>query len=75
MSTFNLDITRERCPMTFVKAKLHLEQLEPGDTTEILLVAGEPLDNVPRTATEQGYQVLESVHVRDNIHRLTIKKP
>jgi TusA-related sulfurtransferase len=75
MSAFNLDITRERCPMTFVKAKLHLEQLESGDTTEILLVAGEPLDNVPRTATEQGYQVLETAHVKDNIHKLTIRKP
>jgi TusA-related sulfurtransferase len=75
MSRFNLDITKERCPMTFVKAKLHLEQLESGDTTEILLVAGEPLDNVPRTATEQGYQVLETTHVKDNIHKLTIRKP
>ena len=75
MTTYNLDITKERCPMTFVKAKLHLEQLAAGDTTEILLVAGEPLDNVPRTATEQGYQVLETIHVRDNIHKVIIKKP
>jgi tRNA 2-thiouridine synthesizing protein A len=75
MSTHTLDITTERCPMTFVKAKLHLEQLEPGDTTEILLLAGEPLDNLPRTATEQGYQVLESAHVRDDIHKLIIRKP
>jgi len=75
MTTYNLDISKERCPMTFVKAKLHLEQLAPGDTLEILLAAGEPLDNVPRTATEQGYQVLESIHVRDNIHKLIIQKP
>ena len=75
MTTYNLDITKERCPMTFVKAKLHLEQLEPGDTIEILLAAGEPLDNVPRTATEQGYLVLETIHVRDNIHKVVIKKP
>jgi len=75
MSTHTLDITNERCPMTFVKAKLHLEQLEPGDTSEILLLAGEPLDNVPRTATEQGYQVLETVLVRDNVYRLVIKRP
>ena len=61
--------------MTFVKAKLHLEQLESGDITEILLVAGEPLNNVPRTATEQGYEVLETIHVRDDIYKLTIKKP
>lgn len=75
MSIHHLDITRERCPMTFVKAKLHLEQLEPGDTTEILLTAGEPLDNVPRTATEQGYQVLEIIHVQDTIHKVVIRKP
>lgn len=74
MSRFNLDITKDRCPMTFVKAKLHLEQLEPGDTTEILLTAGEPLDNVPRTAAEQGYQILEISHVKDNIHKVTIRK-
>ena len=75
MTTYNLDISKERCPMTFVKTKLYLEQLEPGDMLEILLASGEPLDNVPRTATDQGYQVLESIHVRDNIHKLIIKKP
>lgn len=75
MTIYNLDITKERCPMTFVKAKLHLEQLEPGDTTEILLKSGEPLDNVPRTATEQGFEVLDTLHVRDDIHKVIIRKP
>ena len=74
MSTFNLDITKERCPMTFVKAKLHLEQMEPGDTTEILLLAGEPLQNVPKTAAEQGYHILETVLVKDNIYKVVIQK-
>jgi len=60
--------------MTFVKAKLHLEQLEPGDITEILLLAGEPLQNVPKTATEQGYHVLETVQVKDNIYKVVIQK-
>ena len=46
MSILNLDITKDRCPMTFVKTKLKLEELEPGDTLEILLTAGEPLNNV-----------------------------
>lgn len=75
MTIYNLDITKERCPMTFVKAKLHLEQLEPGDTTEILLKSGESLDNVPRTAAEQGFEVLDSLHVRDDIHKVIIRKP
>ena len=75
MKTYNLDISKERCPMTFVKTKLHLEKLESGDSLEVLLAEGEPLDNVPRTVTDQGYEVLESTHVRDNIHKLIIRKP
>jgi tRNA 2-thiouridine synthesizing protein A len=74
MSTLNLDITKDRCPMTFVKTKLKLEELEPGDILEILLTTGEPLDNVPRTATEQGYTVLETTPVKDNIYKVVIKK-
>ena len=74
MSTLNLDITKDRCPMTFVKTKLKLEELEPGDILEILLTTGEPLDNVPRTATEQGYTVLEMTPVKDNIYKVVIKK-
>jgi TusA-related sulfurtransferase len=74
MSTLNLDITKDRCPMTFVKTKLKLEELEPGDTLVILLTTGEPLDNVPRTATEQGYTVLETTPVKDNIYKVVIQK-
>jgi TusA-related sulfurtransferase len=74
MSTTTLDITKDHCPMTFVKAKLKLEQLEEGDILEILLTAGEPLENVPRTCIEQGFQVLESTHVKDNIHKVVVKK-
>ena len=42
-----LDITKEHCPMTFVKTKIELSKLQPGDTLEVLLSEGEPLDNVP----------------------------
>jgi tRNA 2-thiouridine synthesizing protein A len=74
MSTFKLDITQDRCPMTFVKTKLELEKLAVGDTLEVLLSAGEPLDKVPKTAVEQGFKVLEKVHVKDKIHMLVIQK-
>ncbi len=74
MSTIKLDITKDHCPMTFVKTKLQLEQLEDGDILEILLTAGEPLENVPKTCKDQGYQVLETAHVEGNIHKVVIKK-
>ncbi|RKX78584.1 MAG: sulfurtransferase TusA family protein [Spirochaetes bacterium] len=69
-----LDITKEHCPMTFVKTKLELEKLSEGETLEVLLTEGEPLENVPRSAKEQGFKVLEVQHVRQNIYRVLIEK-
>ena len=69
-----LDITKEHCPMTFVKTKIELSKLQPGDILEVLLAEGEPLDNVPRNAREQGYNVLSVEHVEGTTHRVTIKK-
>ena len=40
--------------MTFVKTKIELSKLQYGDILEVLLSEGEPLDNVPRNATDQG---------------------
>ena len=45
--------------MTFVKTKLKLEELAANDVLEVLLTAGEPLQNLPRTVEEAGYQVVE----------------
>ena len=74
MATKVLDITKEHCPMTFVKTKIELSKLNEGDILEILLAEGEPLDNVPRNAKEQGYNVLSVEHVEGTTHRVTIKK-
>ena len=60
--------------MTFVKTKIELSRLQPGDTLEVLLTEGEPLDNVPRNAREQGSNVISVEHVEGTTHRVTIKK-
>ncbi len=74
MANYTLDITKEHCPMTFVKTKLKLAQLQDGDILEVLLAEGEPLENVPRSAKEQGYDVLSVEPVGDGVHKVTIKK-
>ena len=74
MATKVLDITREHCPMTFVKTKIELSKLQDGDILEVLLSEGEPLDNVPRNATDQGYNVLSVEHVEGATYRVTIQK-
>ena len=74
MSKVQLDITKEHCPMTFVKTKIQLSKLKPGDVLEVLLTEGEPLQNVPRSSREQGFNVLEVSHVQGNVHRVLIQK-
>lgn len=71
---YTLDITKEHCPMTFVKVKLKLAQISEGDILEVLLSEGEPLENVPRSAREQGYKVLSVEHVEGSVHRVVIEK-
>ena len=74
MATNKLDITNEHCPMTFVKTKVALSKLSKGEILEVLLSEGEPLDNVPRSAQEQGYEVLSVEHVEGKTHKVRIKK-
>ncbi len=63
-----LDITREHCPMTFVKVKLMLAKLNRGDTLDVVLNRGEPLENVPRSAAEEGHRILEIRDAEDPCH-------
>ena len=58
MANYKLDITKEHCPMTFVKTKIQLSKLQVGDILEVLVTEGEPLENIPRSTEEQGYKVL-----------------
>ena len=74
MATIKLDITREHCPMTFVKTKIELSKLKTGDVLEVLLTEGEPLENVPKSSREQGFNVLEVSHVEGLIHKVLIQK-
>ncbi len=74
-----LDITQEVCPLTFVKTKLLIERLSPGQTAEIRLKGAEPLENVPRSVREHGHEVL-SLEPEDGgsggtgVYRLRIRK-
>ncbi len=53
-----LDITGAKCPMTFVKTKLLIERMAPGETARVRLKGAEPLENVPRSVREHGHEVL-----------------
>jgi TusA-related sulfurtransferase len=69
-----LDITKEHCPMTFVKTKVALDTLKPGDILELLVLKGEPLDNIPRSAKAEGHSVLAVEPVEGDVHKILIRK-
>jgi TusA-related sulfurtransferase len=52
-----LDVTDLRCPLTWVRTKLALERLAPGDELVVRCPPGEALENVPRSAREAGHEV------------------
>jgi TusA-related sulfurtransferase len=69
-----LDITGETCPMTFVRVRLALDRMQPGQVLAVLLKGEEPLRNVPRTAAEQGHAVLDETARPDGATLLRIRK-
>lgn len=54
----HLDITPYTCPMTFVRTKLMIEKMTPGEIAEVRLKGAEPLENVPRSVTDMGHSVV-----------------
>jgi tRNA 2-thiouridine synthesizing protein A len=69
-----LDITGEICPMTFVRTRLALDRMAPGEILLVLLRGDEPLRNVPRTAAEQGHEVLSMQTDEAGITRLMLRR-
>ncbi len=51
-----LDLRGVICPLNWVRARLALEPLEPGDAIRLRLDPGEALENVPRSAREEGHR-------------------
>jgi tRNA 2-thiouridine synthesizing protein A len=72
--TREIDITNEICPMTYVRTRLALDKMTPGQTLLVRLKGEEPLKNVPRTAKEQGHEVLSLDTDPDGISRLLIRR-
>lgn len=72
--TDTVDITDVVCPVTFVKAKVALEELDNGDILSIHMNDGEPVQNVPRSIKEEGHQILKLITNDDGTYDLIVRK-
>ena len=69
-----VDITDVVCPITFVKAKVAIEELETGEILEIKMNEGEPLQNVPRSFKDEGHKVIRVVNNNDGTYNIFVEK-
>ena len=68
------DITDKVCPLTFVKAKVAIDELDDGEILAIRMNDGEPVQNVPRSLKEEGHQILKLADNEDGTYTLFVKK-
>ena len=61
-------------PVTFVKAKVALEELDDGQILAVRMNNGEPVQNVPRSIKEEGHQILKLDTNDDGTYTLFVKK-
>lgn len=60
--------------MTFVRTKLLLERMAPGQTANIRLRGNEPVDNVPRAVRDHGHEVVSLTPLDGEVYELVIRR-
>ncbi|MFM2431505.1 MAG: hypothetical protein RLZZ511_2718 [Cyanobacteriota bacterium] len=60
-----LDLRGTPCPINFVRTKLKLEQMAPGQLLEVWLDPGEPIAQVPDSLRMAGHTIAQLVEQAD----------
>ncbi len=74
MPTKTLNIKGEICPYTFVKSKLALEELDAGQTLEVLVDHAPAVENVSRSMQEEGHKILEIKKLNEVDYTILVQK-
>lgn len=69
-----VDITDKVCPLTFVKAKVAIDEIDDGEVLAVRMNDGEPVQNVPRSFKEDGHQILKLYDNEDGTYTLLVRK-
>lgn len=69
-----IDITDVVCPITFVKVKVAIEELEHGQILEVRMNEGGPILNVPRSLKDEGHKVLNVSNSKDGTFTILVEK-
>jgi len=68
-----IDLRGVMCPYNYVKTKLKLEEMAPGQVLAVILDEGEPMRNVPRSVKEEGHAIIRQERYQSG-YRVFIRK-
>lgn len=71
--TSTLDLRGVKCPVSWARAKVVLEQMASGDVLELLVDDPRGARDIPRAAEAEGYAVIDH-SAADGLWRLRIEK-
>lgn len=68
-----LDLRGTPCPMNFVRTKLRLDKMNPGELLEVWLDPGEPIEQVPDSLRMDGH-IMELIEDRGGFFALQVRR-
>ncbi|HEY9775510.1 MAG TPA: sulfurtransferase TusA family protein [Planktothrix sp.] len=74
MTEHHLDLRGVACPMNFVKTRLFLDKIAPGDVVTVLLDPGEPVESVSSSVQSEGHSIEKSEQMPGGYFQVEIKK-
>ena len=69
-----LNLQGEVCPYTFVKSKLALEVMQPGQVLRVIVDNDESAANVPRSMQNEGHNVLGVTKLNTKEWQIVVQK-
>jgi tRNA 2-thiouridine synthesizing protein A len=69
-----LNLQGEVCPYTFVKSKLALEVMQPGQVLRVIVDNDESAANVPRSMQNEGHQLLGVTKLNEKNWQIVVQK-
>ena len=68
-----IDLRGVMCPYNYIKTKLKLEGMAPGQILAVILDEGEAIQNVPRSVENDGHIIVQQEPYQSG-HRILIRK-
>ncbi|MBC7263749.1 MAG: sulfurtransferase TusA family protein [Chloroflexi bacterium] len=68
-----LDLRGEVCPYTFIKTKLMLEQMQPGQVLRVIVDYEPAVHNIPRNLRAQGQDTMDVRALEDGQWAITVR--